>query len=125
MFQGFLTLIKQQECVTRLLTVVNFRGSKEVKNQDCKGNTAQRPRYECERFAARRPCRAWAFAFQHRVGALYASCLHIFRHLAQILLEIRQYYCVEFAQSAEKSDGAIRAQSLCGIALKIFIKIIK
>jgi len=57
-----------------------------------------------------------------RLTALHASCLHLFRHIAQILLEIRQYSCVEFVQSAEKSDCAICAQSLCGIAL-IFLDV--
>ncbi len=47
-----------------------------------------------------------------------ATCLHIFRHLAQILLEIRRYSCVGFIQADEKSDGAIHTQSLCGVALK-------
>ena len=56
---------------------------------------------------------------KERLTALYASCLHIFRHLAQISLDGRQPACAQFVQSAEKSDGAICAQSLCGIALKI------
>ena len=54
---------------------------------------------------------------KERLTALYASCLHIFRHLAQISLDGRQPACAQFVQSAEKSDGAIYAQSLCGIAL--------
>ncbi len=45
-------------------------------------------------------------------------CLHIFRQLTQILLEIRQYSCVEFMQADEISDCAIHTQSLCGVALK-------
>ena len=49
--------------------------------------------------------------------ALRAACLHIFRHLAQILLEIRRYSCVGFILADEKSDGAIHTQSLCGVAL--------
>ncbi len=52
-----------------------------------------------------------------RLTALRAACLHIFRHLAQILLEIRRYSCVKFIQADEKSDGAIHTQSLCGVAL--------
>ena len=56
---------------------------------------------------------------KERLTALYASCLHIFRHLAQISLDGRQPACAQFVQSAEKSDGAICAQSLCGIALKM------
>jgi len=53
-----------------------------------------------------------------RLTALYAICLHIFRHTAQKLLEIRQYSCVVSVQSDEKSDFASAAQSLCGVALK-------
>ncbi len=53
-----------------------------------------------------------------RLTALRAACLHIFRHLAQILLEIRRYSCVGFIQADEKSDGAICTQSLCGVALR-------
>ncbi len=53
-----------------------------------------------------------------RLTALRAACLHIFRHLAQILLEIRRYSCVGFIQADEKSDGAIHTQSLCSVALK-------
>ena len=60
---------------------------------------------------------------QHRTKTiywiLYASCLHIFRHIAQKLLDGRQPACVVFVQSDEKSDGAICAQSLCGIALTL------
>jgi len=48
---------------------------------------------------------------------LRAACLHIFRQLTQILLEIRQYSCAEFMQAYEKSDCAIHSQSLCGVAL--------
>ncbi len=51
-----------------------------------------------------------------RLTALRAACLHIFRHLAQILLEIRRYSCVGFIQADEKSDGAIHTQPLCGVA---------
>ncbi len=58
---------------------------------------------------------------QHRTKTifciLYASCLHIFRHIAQFVLARRQPCCVLIVQSDEKSDCAIRAQSLCGIAL--------
>ena len=45
------------------------------------------------------------------------SCLHIFRHLAQFVLARRQPCFVLIVQSDEKSDCAIHAQSLCGIAL--------
>ena len=49
---------------------------------------------------------------------LYASCLHLFRHIAQFVLARRQPCRVLVVQSDEKSDCAIHAQSLCGIALK-------
>ena len=54
----------------------------------------------------------------HRLTPLHAICLHIFRHITQILLERRQPSCVEFRQSDEKSDCASCAQWLCGIALR-------
>ena len=44
--------------------------------------------------------------------------MHIFRHLAQKSLDIRQYACEISIQSDEKSVGASPAQALCGIALK-------
>ena len=47
---------------------------------------------------------------------LHVICLHIFRHITQILLALRQQGCVKFRQSDEKSDFASDAQSLCGIA---------
>ena len=53
-----------------------------------------------------------------RLTALRTPCLHLFRHLAQISLDWRQPNYTRFAQSDEKSDFAIRTQSLCGIALK-------
>ncbi len=59
-----------------------------------------------------------AIPHNDRLTALHAACLHIFRNLAQILLEIRQYSCVEFMQADIKSDCAIHMQSLCGVALK-------
>ena len=60
-----------------------------------------------------------AALWANRANVLFApTCLHLFRHLAQILLEIRQYSCVGFVQSDEKSAGAIGQQSLCGIALR-------
>jgi hypothetical protein len=43
--------------------------------------------------------------------------LHIFRHIAQILLGKRQLAVVAFSQSDEKSDCASAQQSLCGVAL--------
>ena len=54
-----------------------------------------------------------------RLTALRVPCLHLFRHIAQKFLDIRQYACEISIQSDEKSDGAIRTQSLCGIALKL------
>ena len=47
---------------------------------------------------------------------MHTSYLHIFRYLARKLLEIRKYSCVVFIQFNEKSDCAIRIQSLCGAA---------
>ena len=43
-------------------------------------------------------------------------CLHIFRHLAQKSLDIRQYAFGISVQSDKKSDSASAALSLCGIA---------
>ena len=58
---------------------------------------------------------------QHRTKTIYwilhVSCLHIFRHIAQFVLARRQPCVVLIVQSDEKSDCAIHAQSLCGIAL--------
>ena len=54
-----------------------------------------------------------------RLTALWHICLHIFRHLAHKFLDIRQYACEIYAQSAEKSDCASAPQSLCGVALII------
>ncbi|MBO5320706.1 MAG: hypothetical protein J6B01_13035, partial [Ruminococcus sp.] len=51
-----------------------------------------------------------------RLTALHIICLHIFRHITQKLLAIRQYACVVFMRSDEKSDCASAAQSLCGVA---------
>ena len=53
-----------------------------------------------------------------RLMALHAICMQIFRHIAQKSLAIRQYACGISGQSAEKSDTAPYAQSLCGIAKK-------
>ena len=50
--------------------------------------------------------------------ALCTPYLHLFRHIAQKFLDIRQYACKISVQSDEKSDCVIRTQSLCGIALK-------
>ena len=59
---------------------------------------------------------------QHRTKTIYwilcMSCLHLFRHIAQFVLARRQPCYVLVVQSDEKSDCAIHAQSLCGIALK-------
>ena len=54
-----------------------------------------------------------------RLTPLHVICLHIFRHITQILLALRQQGCVKFGQSDEKSDFASDAQGLCGIALKM------
>jgi len=43
--------------------------------------------------------------------------LHIFHHLAQKSLDIRQYACRISIQSGEKSDSAASAQAMCGDAL--------
>ncbi len=53
---------------------------------------------------------------KERLTALHVICLHIFRHIAQISFDIRQYVCAQFVQSDKKSDFASDAQSLCGIA---------
>jgi hypothetical protein len=52
-----------------------------------------------------------------RLTALLHICLHIFRHISQILLGKRQLAVVVFSQSDEKSDFASAQQSLCGVAL--------
>ena len=61
---------------------------------------------------------------QHRTKTIFcilcASCLHIFRHLAQFVLARRQPCCVLIVQSDEKSDFTICTQSLCGIALILY-----
>ena len=72
--------------------------------------------------------RFWGRAFlevtlrQHRTKTIYwilhVSCLHIFRHIAQFVLARRQPCVFLIVQSDEKSDCAIHAQSLCGIALR-------
>ena len=46
----------------------------------------------------------------YRPSGFVGACLQIFRHLAQILLEIRWYSCVEFIQSAGKFADAITQQ---------------
>ncbi|MBR6044420.1 MAG: hypothetical protein IKP47_02165, partial [Ruminococcus sp.] len=48
----------------------------------------------------------------------YIIRLHIFRHITQILLALRQQGGVEFRQSDEKSDCASDAQWLCGVAYR-------
>ncbi len=52
-----------------------------------------------------------------RLTPLHVICLPAFRHITQILLDLRQQACVEFRQSDENLDGASDAQGLCGIAL--------
>ena len=53
-----------------------------------------------------------------RLTPLHVICLPAFRHIAQILLDLRQQACVEFGQSDENLDGASDAQWSCGVALK-------
>ncbi len=55
-----------------------------------------------------------------RLSTAYARSL--FRHSAQNLLDNRQVNYARFAQSDEKIDGASAALSLCGVALKGYIK---
>ncbi|MBR1561996.1 MAG: hypothetical protein IJ645_02185, partial [Ruminococcus sp.] len=55
----------------------------------------------------------------HRHTPLYAIYLHIYRHIAQIYLEIRQYSCGKFRQSDEKSDCVSGIQWLCGVAFPV------
>ena len=64
-------------------------------------------------------CLVKATPHKDRLGALHVICLQIFRYLAQNLFDIRQYACIGFVQSNEKSDFASDAQSLCGIALNV------
>ena len=58
---------------------------------------------------------------QHRtkpaICALHASCLHIFRHLAQVFLNGYRPAGIELVLSDEKYDGAICAHALYGAAL--------
>ena len=54
-----------------------------------------------------------------RLTALHVICLRFSCHLAQKLLDIRQYACVVFVQSDEKIGSASAAQSLCGVALRL------
>ena len=65
---------------------------------------------------------SWATPPKACLTALHVICLHIFRHITQIFLAIRQYCCVEFMQSDEKSDCASATQSLCDVALAILSK---
>jgi hypothetical protein len=53
-----------------------------------------------------------------RLTAWHAICLHIFRHITQILLDLRQQACVGFRQSDEKSDCASCAPDLISASLK-------
>ena len=52
-----------------------------------------------------------------RLTPLHIICLPAFRHITQILLDLRQQACVEFRQSDENLDGASDAQGSCGVAL--------
>ncbi len=61
-----------------------------------------------------------ASRFARILPAYFSSyCLHIFRHIAQVLLGGRQPAGVELVQSDEKPDGAICAKALCGVALRL------
>jgi len=64
----------------------------------------------------------WATPYKDRLMPLPHSRLHIFRYIAQKLLEIREYSCVAFVQSNEKSDCASARQSLCGIAFDTYLR---
>ena len=57
-----------------------------------------------------------------RLTPLHIICLPAFRHITQILLDLRQQACVEFRQSDENLDGASDAQGSCGVALIIMLK---
>ena len=57
---------------------------------------------------------------KERLSPLHASCLRLFRHLAQKFFDLRQQACIISVQSAEKFACAICAQSLCGIALTTY-----
>ncbi len=89
----------------------------------CYANSDRFPQSRrAKRSEAERECGNFEiFLRQHRtkpaLRALHASCLHIFRHIAQVLLGGRQPAGVELVQSDEKPDGAICAQALCGVAL--------
>ena len=54
-----------------------------------------------------------------RLTAWHAICLHIFRHITQILLDLRQQACVGFRQSDEKSDCASCAPDLISASLTL------
>jgi len=54
-----------------------------------------------------------------RLTPLHIICLPAFRHITQILLDLRQQACVEFRQSDENLDGVSDAQGSCGVALVI------
>ncbi len=62
---------------------------------------------------------------QHRTKtallALHTICLHIFRHITQLLLANRQIGCTQSMHSDEKSDCSTHAQSLCGITLNLYL----
>ena len=55
-----------------------------------------------------------------RLTPLHIICLPAFRHITQILLDLRQQACVEFRQSDENLDGASDAQRSCGVALSSY-----
>ena len=71
-----------------------------------------------------RPKRLKATPHKDRLTTLYRICLIFFRHTAQKSLDIRQYACKISVHSDEKIYCASSAQSLCGIALKKFTRIL-
>ena len=56
-----------------------------------------------------------------RLTAQHASCLHIFRHLAQKFLDRRQPACEISIQSDEKSDCATYALDLISASLTLIV----
>ena len=57
-----------------------------------------------------------ATPYNPRLSPLHVICLPEFRHITQILLDLRQQACVEFRQSDVILDVASDAQGLCGVA---------
>ncbi len=106
MEQHFIFLFRKQERISIQLTF-------DVLYSECQSNKGKEQTMYIIQNALK------ATPHNDRLTALRAACLHIFRQLAQILLEILQYSRVGFIQADEKSGDAIHTQSLCGVALKI------